>query len=52
MANEGAIELAKSLHLQGRMAEAEALYRDLLSEQPDAGRHSKGWASCFISEGR
>ena len=42
MATDGAIDAAKVLLLQGRMAEAEALYRDLLGKQPDALCSARG----------
>jgi hypothetical protein len=51
MATDGAIEVARGLQLQGRMAEAEVLYRDLLGKQPDASMALEGWASCFLNKG-
>jgi tetratricopeptide (TPR) repeat protein len=52
MATEGAIEVAKGLHLQGRMAEAEALYRDLLRRQPDALSALEGLGVVLFQQGR
>ena len=42
---EQAIQLALEHHRAGRLAEAEALYRQVLSEVPGTRRRSISWAS-------
>jgi tetratricopeptide (TPR) repeat protein len=52
MATDGAIEVARGLQLQGRMIEAEALYRDLLGKQPDALKALEGLGVVLFQQGR
>jgi tetratricopeptide (TPR) repeat protein len=52
MAIDGATEVARGLHLQGRIAEAEALYRDLLGKQPDALSALEGLGVVLFQQGR
>ena len=52
MATDGAIEVARGLQLQGRMAEAEALYRDLLGKQPNALQALEGLGVVLFQQGR
>ncbi len=52
MATDGVIEVARGLHLQGRMAEAEALYRGLLGKQPDALTALEGLGVVLFQQGR
>ncbi len=46
MQTNSTLDTAQALHLQGRLAEAEILYREVLSRQPDAvpaWRDSVSW---------
>jgi tetratricopeptide (TPR) repeat protein len=52
MATDGGIEVARGLQLQGRMIEAEALYRDLLGKQPDALEALEGLGVVLFQQGR
>ena len=52
MAIDGAIDAARGLQLQGRMAEAEAVYRDLLGKQPDALEALEGLGVVLFQQGR
>ena len=52
MSTDSAIEVAKGLHLQGRTAEAEALYRGLLGAQPDALGALEGLGVVLFQQGR
>jgi tetratricopeptide (TPR) repeat protein len=52
MASESAFDVATGLLLQGRMAEAESLYRALLTEQPDALKALEGLGVVLFQQGR
>ena len=48
---DGKVHLAKSLQVRGRVAEAEALYREVLATSPKLLWHSKVWASLSFNRG-
>jgi tetratricopeptide (TPR) repeat protein len=52
MATNRSVELAQALQLQGRRAEAEILYRELLQEQPDAIGALEGLGVLVFQQGR
>ena len=52
MVTDRTIEVAKGLYIQGRTAEAEILYRELLSKQPDALGALEGLGVLCFQQGR
>ncbi len=50
--NDGTIDKAQAYHLQGRLAEAEALYRAVLQSRPDALRALEGLGVLAFQQGR
>jgi tetratricopeptide (TPR) repeat protein len=52
MVTDRTTEVAKVLHSEGRTAEAEILYRELLSKQPDALGALEGLGVVFFQQGR
>ena len=50
--NDGTIDKAQAFHLQGRLAEAEALYREVLQSRPDALRALEGLGVLAFQQGR
>jgi tetratricopeptide (TPR) repeat protein len=52
MATIRSLQVAQALHRQGRTAEAEALYRELLCAQPDAAEYLDGLAVLLFQQGR
>ena len=49
---EGTIARAQALHVQGRLDEAEALYREALHEMPNALRALEGLGVLLFQRGR
>jgi len=49
---DGTIDRAQALHVQGRLAEAEALYREVLQARPDAVRSLEGLGVLVFQQGR
>jgi tetratricopeptide (TPR) repeat protein len=49
---DGTIDRAQALHIQGRLAEAEALYREVLQARPDAVRSLEGLGVLVFQQGR
>jgi tetratricopeptide (TPR) repeat protein len=49
---DGTIDRAQALHVQGRLAEAEALYREVLRAQPDSVRSLEGLGVLVFQQGR
>ncbi len=45
MQTNSTLDTAHALHVQGRLNEAEILYREVLSRHPDAVRRWRGWGS-------
>ncbi len=52
MLNDRTIDIARGLYLHGRLAEAEALYRELLIKQPDALGALEGLGVLAFQQGR
>jgi tetratricopeptide (TPR) repeat protein len=50
--NDATIDRAQAYHLQGRLAEAEALYREVLQSRPDALRALEGLGVLAFQQGR
>ena len=46
------VQVAKSLQFRGRVAEAEALYREVLREEPDAAEALEGLGVLVFQQGR
>jgi len=52
MGADRAVDVAKRLYLQGRATEAETLYRELLSQEPDAPEALEGLGVMLFQKGR
>ena len=50
--DDGKVRLAKSLQVRGRVAEAEALYREVLRERPEAAAALEGLGVLVFQQGR
>jgi tetratricopeptide (TPR) repeat protein len=52
MVKSGVLDEARALHLKGRLAEAESLYRQVLKQEPDALRALEGLGVLLFQQGR